>query len=113
MRIHGSGDFSRGPLLPPFLYFFPFVEPPAPISYDSSPPQQQQRLNTENFLKPNIASGASEGEPDEAASEEQEENGGWGGRGGGVGVGGRARAKSHLEGDGFIGVVKEVTEAET
>lgn len=82
------------------------------VAHRSSSFSSGKQLSTKNVLKPNIAGGVSEREPDKAASEEQEENGGREGDGREKNEK-RNRAKSHLEGDRISGVVKEVTEDET
>lgn len=67
-----------------YIVFFPFDKKKTPLFHTTVPHRSSgKQLNTENFLKPNIAGGVSEREPDTAESEEQEENGGREGEGGG------------------------------
>lgn len=114
LKIRGSGYFQGfflppGGLCCPLLFHIVFFLPPFHTTVPHRSSSSSKQLSTECFLKPNIAGGVSEREPDKAASEEQEGNGGREGEGGEKSNG----AKSHLEGDGISGVVKEVTEDET
>lgn len=85
-----SGFFFPGGLCCPlllYIVFFPFdkkIKKKTPPFHSTVPHRSSssKQLSTENFLKPNIAGGVSEREPDKAAREEQEENGGREGEGG-------------------------------
>lgn len=83
-RVFFSPQRASAALFYCILYFFFLIKKKTPLFHTTVPHRSSsgKQLSTENFLKPNIAGGVSEREPDTVESEEQEENGGREGEGG-------------------------------